>query len=123
MNTQDTWSLGGREFTSRLFLGTGKFSSNAELSAAIQASGTELVTVALRRVEIGKEGQDEDILAAVPAGVKALTVHHSGDVSAVDGLLAGLRQKFPRVPLVIRELGPVLGIHIGTETIAVAWEE
>ena len=63
------------------------------------------------------------LLDSVPAGVKALTVHHSGDVSAVDGLLAGLRQKFPRVPLVIRELGPVLGIHIGTETIAVAWEE
>ena len=80
--------IAGREFTSRLFLGTGKFSSNAELSAAIQASGTELVTVALRRVEIGKEGQDEDILAAVPAGVKVM-LNTSGARTAEDAVRIG----------------------------------
>ena len=80
--------IAGREFTSRLFLGTDKFSSNAELSAAIQASGTELVTVALRRVEIGKEGQDEDILAAVPAGVKVM-LNTSGARTAEDAVRIG----------------------------------
>ena len=44
--------LGGREFDSRLFLGTGKFGSNAVMRDAVAASGTELVTVALRRVHL-----------------------------------------------------------------------
>ena len=41
--------LGNYEFKSRLILGTGKFSDTATMIAAIEASGTELVTVALRR--------------------------------------------------------------------------
>ena len=37
--------IAGREFSSRLFLGTGKFDSNALMAKAIEASGTEMVTV------------------------------------------------------------------------------
>ncbi|HUP84178.1 MAG TPA: thiazole synthase [Acidimicrobiales bacterium] len=48
----DTLTIAGRDFGSRLFLGTGKFPSNAALRDAIVASGTELVTVALRRVDL-----------------------------------------------------------------------
>ena len=48
---RDPLVIGGREFGSRLFLGTGKFPSNAALADAIEASGTEMVTVALRRVD------------------------------------------------------------------------
>lgn len=44
--------LGDKVFQSRLFTGTGKFSSNELMQAAIEASGSELVTVALKRVEI-----------------------------------------------------------------------
>jgi len=55
--------IAGRAFGSRLFLGTGKFPSNAALTTAIKASGTEMVTVALRRVD---PGADEDILDAIP---------------------------------------------------------
>ncbi len=58
----DPLVIAGREFGSRLFLGTGKFPSNAALAAAIRASGTEMVTVALRRVD---PGADEDILDAI----------------------------------------------------------
>jgi thiazole synthase len=47
----DPLVIAGREFSSRLFLGTGKFPSNAALRASIEASGTEMVTVALRRVD------------------------------------------------------------------------
>jgi len=54
--------IAGREFGSRLFLGTGKFPSNASLAAAIAASGTEMVTVALRRVDPSAE---DDILDAI----------------------------------------------------------
>jgi len=48
--------IAGREFQSRLLLGTGKFSSNESMAAALEASGTEIVTVALRRADISGKG-------------------------------------------------------------------
>jgi thiazole synthase len=44
--------IAGREFRSRLLLGTGKFSSNESMRDALEASGTEIVTVALRRADL-----------------------------------------------------------------------
>ncbi len=44
-------TIGGREFSSRLFIGTGKFSSNRIMREAIEASGSEMVTVALKRID------------------------------------------------------------------------
>ena len=43
--------IAGREFNSRLFLGTGKFNSNEIMEQSILASGTEMVTVAMKRIE------------------------------------------------------------------------
>src|SRR3954468_20205466 len=48
--------IAGRAFRSRLLLGTGKFSSNQAMAAALEASGTELVTVALRRADLSGKG-------------------------------------------------------------------
>ena len=48
----DSWKLGERSFTSRLIVGTGKYASLDETRAAIAASGAEIVTVALRRVDL-----------------------------------------------------------------------
>ncbi len=48
----DTWKLGSRTFTSRIIVGTGKYASVDETRAAIAASGAEMVTVALRRVDL-----------------------------------------------------------------------
>ena len=48
--------IAGREFSSRLLLGTGKFSSNEAMAAALEASGTQLVTVALRRADLSGKG-------------------------------------------------------------------
>jgi thiazole synthase len=70
---QDALVIAGREFRSRLFLGTGKFPSYAALAAAILSSGTEMVTVALRRIDT-QPGADGDILDAIdPAKVLLLT--------------------------------------------------
>lgn len=44
-------AIGGREFSSRLFIDTGEFSSNSLLKDVIEASKTEMVTVALRKVD------------------------------------------------------------------------
>jgi len=45
-------TIAGRTFSSRLLVGTGKFSSNTLMSDALEASGTEIVTVALRRADL-----------------------------------------------------------------------
>ena len=50
--------IGGREFTSRLFLGTGKFMNNTLMAEAITASETEMVTVAMKRIELGDKQDD-----------------------------------------------------------------
>ena len=52
----DPLVIAGREFGSRLLAGTGKFSSNEAMRAALLASGTEIVTVALRRADLGGGG-------------------------------------------------------------------
>lgn len=49
---QDTWTVAGRTFRSRLIIGTGKYRDYAENAAALVASGAEIVTVALRRVNV-----------------------------------------------------------------------
>jgi thiazole synthase len=51
-----TLTIAGREFPSRLLLGTGKFSSNETMAAALAASGTSIVTVALRRADLSGKG-------------------------------------------------------------------
>jgi thiazole synthase len=50
--------IGEKKFSSRLFMGTGKFSSNTQMQRAVQASGSELVTVALKRVDIDDNEDD-----------------------------------------------------------------
>jgi len=57
----DVLKIGDREFTSRLLLGTGKFSGPEVMLEAVRASGTELVTVALRRFNPG--GHEDDLIA------------------------------------------------------------
>jgi thiazole synthase len=48
----DSWTVAGRTFTSRLIVGTGKYKDFAQNAAAVEASGAEIVTVAVRRVNI-----------------------------------------------------------------------
>ena len=53
----DMWSVAGRTFTSRLIVGTGKYKDFAQNAAALEASGAEIVTVAVRRVNISDPNQ------------------------------------------------------------------
>lgn len=55
--------IAGKRFNSRLLIGTGKFSSSKTMAQAIEASGTEIITVALRRVDI--TNKDDDLLSAI----------------------------------------------------------
>ena len=53
----DTWTVAGRTFTSRLIVGTGKYKSFEQNAAALEASGAEIVTVAVRRVNVSDPSQ------------------------------------------------------------------
>ena len=63
----DPLVIAGRAFRSRLMIGTGKFPSVRALRAAIRASGAEIVTVALRRVDLSVPGEQDLIAAIDPA--------------------------------------------------------
>ncbi len=51
-------TIAGREFRSRLMVGTGKYRSNADMTRAIEASGAEVVTVAVRRVDLNRANEE-----------------------------------------------------------------
>lgn len=63
--SSDPLIIAGRKFNSRLLVGTGKYRDMAQTKAAIEASGAEIVTVALRRVNLADTGS-ESLQAAIP---------------------------------------------------------
>ncbi|APV35851.1 thiazole synthase [Acinetobacter soli] len=58
--------IGSRQFQSRLLVGTGKYKDLHETDLAIQASGAEIVTVAIRRVNIGQHADQPNLLSVIP---------------------------------------------------------
>src|SRR5215211_1027180 len=82
--TADPLVIAGRELRSRLLLGTGGFRSLEAMAAAIEASGTELVTVALRRIDPGARGSIVDVLES--SGVQLLP-NTAGCYTARDAVL------------------------------------
>ena len=78
--------IAGRELSSRLFLGTGKFRSNQEMQQAIEASGTEMVTLAMKRVEMGDA--NDDMLAHIPHQSLQLLPNTSGVRDAEEAVFA-----------------------------------
>ena len=94
MQGKDTWTLGGRTFTSRLIVGTGKYKSLEETRAAIEASGAEMVTVALRRVNLGSG--EPSVLDAIDRSKLVLLPNTAGCYTAEEAI---------RVCRLARELG------------------
>ena len=76
--------IADKTFDSRLFVGTGKFASNALMAKAIEASGTQMVTVALRRVDI--ENENDDMLAAIDQTKYQLLPNTSGARDAAEAV-------------------------------------
>jgi thiazole synthase len=62
----DSFSVAGRHFTSRLLVGTGKYKDMQETREAIDASGAEIVTIAVRRTNIGQDSDQPNILSVLP---------------------------------------------------------
>ncbi|MDE5750003.1 MAG: thiazole synthase [Duncaniella sp.] len=82
----DKLIIGGREFGSRLFVGTGKFRSNQVMEEAIKASGTEMVTVAMKRIDM--ENREDDMLRHVAHEGIQLLPNTSGARNAEEAVLA-----------------------------------
>ena len=64
-STNDLLSVAGREYQSRLLVGTGKYRDLQETAAAIEASGAEIVTVAIRRTNIGQQKDQPNLLDVI----------------------------------------------------------
>ena len=60
------WMLAGRSYTSRLLVGTGKYRDFEQTRLAVEASGAEIVTVAIRRTNIGQDANEPSLLDALP---------------------------------------------------------
>jgi len=82
---EDSMTIAGREFRSRLIVGTGKFGSFEVMSDALIASGTEMVTVALRRVDLEATG-GPDILEFIDRSRYLVLPNTSGAVDAEEAL-------------------------------------
>jgi len=80
----DKLVIAGREFNSRLLVGTGKFASSEIMAEALQRSGTEIVTVALRRVDI--ENENDDMLRAIDRNKYLLLPNTSGARNADEAI-------------------------------------
>src|SRR5215217_4960096 len=79
--------IAGREFSSRLFLGTGKFPSNESMRDALAASGTQIVTVALRRADLsGKRDPFANILEFIDPERYLLLPNTSGAMNAEEAV-------------------------------------
>lgn len=78
-------TVGGREFRSRLLVGTGKYPDNETMMRAIEASGAEIVTVAVRRVDLDRT-QDGSILRHLDPDRFFLLANTAGCYSAEDAI-------------------------------------
>ncbi len=78
--------LGDREFSSRLFIGTGKYCSNEIMGKAILASGTEMVTVAMKRIEL--DNKEDDMLTHIQHPHIQLLPNTSGVRDAEEAVFA-----------------------------------
>ena len=86
MSADDQLVIAGKSFASRLFLGTGKFASNELMAKSIEAAQTNLVTVALRRVDA--KAADDDLLAHIRAPDVDLLPNTSGARNATEAVFA-----------------------------------
>jgi thiazole synthase len=83
----DILTIGGRQFTSRLFVGTGKFSSNDIMLQSILASESQMITVAMKRIDTTDEAND-DMLAHINRDHVQFLPNTSGVRNAAEAVLA-----------------------------------
>ena len=87
MNTNThSLTIAGKTYRSRLLVGTGKYKDFAETRAAIDASGSEIVTVAIRRMNIGQNAGEPNLLDALPPAQFTILPNTAGCYTADDAV-------------------------------------
>lgn len=106
MNDNDILSIGGRDFTSRLFVGTGKFASPDLMLEAVKASGSQMITVAMKRVNLLNEATDE-MLTHINREHVQLLPNTSGARTADEAVLAArMSREIFGTPFIKLEIHP-----------------
>jgi len=82
MTAEDTLTIAGKTYRSRLLVGTGKYRDFEQTRAALDASGAQIVTVAIRRTNIGQNANEPSLLDHVPPSTFTLLPNTAGCYSA-----------------------------------------
>ncbi len=82
----DNFVIAGKTYSSRLLVGTGKYKDFTETRVAIEASGAEIVTVAIRRTNIGQNADEPNLLDSVPPSKYTLLPNTAGCYTVDDAV-------------------------------------
>ena len=82
----DTLIIAGKSYSSRLLVGTGKYKDFAETRTAIEASGTEIITIAIRRSNIGQNPNEPNLLEILPPSKYTLLPNTAGCYTSDDAV-------------------------------------
>ncbi len=82
----DTLNIAGRDYSSRLLVGTGKYKDFDETRRAVEASGAEIVTVAIRRTNLGQDPSQPNLLDALPPSKYTYLPNTAGCYTADDAV-------------------------------------
>ena len=85
-NAKDGLTIAGRTYASRLLVGTGKYKSMDQTREAIEASGTQIVTVAIRRTNIGQNPGEPNLLEIIPPSRYTILPNTAGCYTADDAV-------------------------------------
>lgn len=83
---QDNLLIAGKTYRSRLLIGTGKYRDFSETRAAVEASGAEIITIAIRRSNIGQNPNEPNLLDILPPSRYTLLPNTAGCYSANDAV-------------------------------------
>ncbi len=84
--SQDNLIIAGKSYSSRLLVGTGKYKDFAETQAALEASGAEIITIAIRRSNIGQNPNEPNLLDILPPSKYTLLPNTAGCYTAEDAV-------------------------------------
>jgi len=82
----DKLIIAGKSYSSRLLVGTGKYKDFAETQAAVEASGAEIITIAIRRSNIGQNPNEPSLLEILPPSKYTLLPNTAGCYTAEDAV-------------------------------------
>ncbi|MBJ6611720.1 MAG: thiazole synthase [Candidatus Thiothrix moscowensis] len=82
----DTLTIAGKQYSSRLLVGTGKYKDLAETKAATEASGAQIITVAIRRTNIGQNKDEPNLLDVIPLDKYTLLPNTAGCYNVDDAV-------------------------------------